>query len=55
MKPSDRIYQIFSLLRQKKGSNKNEDRIMAVIYYLDEQHKEKNIAEVLEKLTKQKE
>lgn len=36
MLPSERIFQIFSLLRQKKGGNKSHDRIEAVVQFLDE-------------------
>ncbi len=42
MKPSERIFQIFSDLRQKKGGNKNEDRVMAVIHYLDEEYEKQD-------------
>jgi len=42
MKPSERIYQIFSTNRQKKGGNKNSDKLEAVIQYLDEEEVRKD-------------
>ena len=44
MKPSERIFKIFSQLRQKKGGNKSHDRIEAVVKYLDEVWLEEQIS-----------
>ena len=35
LKPSEVIFKIFCFLRQKGGSNKNGDKLEAIIKYLD--------------------